>query len=221
MATPKNQAFVNSQVQWDSNSYYPGAFSASDIKAIFAFPDGVKKATVPIAGIKVSTHRDKFPVYSMPFINPRGFCQGHRTIAGTLMFNTIDRFAFHNILNEEVSRDGTYGGRVTGRVLPDQLPLFDIYLTYVNEQGMAAVASVLGVTLLDMSSAASLDDLQPMEVYSYMAMDYIPLSPLIKDTPPAFRINNINGERKSLNTGNGNSTFTLGRGNLSDENFGS
>lgn len=158
---------------------YPGAFSATDIYASVVLPDGSVRMIGNLAAISISTHRDTFPVSSMPYINPRGFTQGHRTIAGTMMFHTIDRNAFgYSAVNEPRRKYTVRGGSQFGPAQVDELPLFDVHITYVNEQGMASLESLFGVRTLDFGKTLSLENLQPIESYSYMALDYSPMNPV-------------------------------------------
>lgn len=158
---------------------YPAAFSATDIYAVVVLPDGSFRALGNLAALSISTHRDTFPVSSMPYISARGFTQGHRTIAGTLMFHTIDRNAFgYSGISEPHRKYTVKGGSELGPGQADELPLFDIHLTYVNETGQASSESLYGVRTLDFGKTMSLENLHPIESYSYMALDYSPLFPV-------------------------------------------
>jgi hypothetical protein len=154
---------------------YPGAFSAVDIYPIIRFPGNVIRALGSVAAISVSTHRDVFPVSSMPYVNPRGFTQGHRTIAGTMIFHTIDKSAFGYRLKPQHQN-------------ADELPLFDILITYVNDSGMLSYEELSGIRILDFGKTVSLENLNPIESYSYMALDYKPLRSIISGTDEGFLI---------------------------------
>ena len=93
----------------------------------------------------------------------------HRTTAGTMIFNTLDRFAFMGL---------QYKGIALELMQPDELPLFDLILTYASESGAASVEVIEGVTILDGGKVVGLDQMNPSETYSFMAMRYRPLRPL-------------------------------------------
>lgn len=181
----------------DSNAFrnsYPGAFSASDIYALIQLPGGSIRGLGNLAALSISTHRDSFPVTSLAGIGPRGFTQGHRTTAGTLIFHTVDRGAFDYGLNGSVKQAAVTGRNQLGKPHPDSLPLFDIYITYTNEVGMAAYEVLYGVRLLDLGKTLSLESLHPMESYSYMALGYSPLTSLVDSdevTAPEFVLNSL------------------------------
>jgi hypothetical protein len=179
------------------NKTYPGAFSATDIEAVMVLPGGELFRLGSLAAISISTHRDAFPVTSMGSIKPRGFTRGHVTVGGTLLFHTLDRAAL-----------GTVGG-ATNRVTSitqqteatparaDQLPLFDVYLTYVNEIGMLSVERIFGLVLLDFGKTVSLENLVPMEQYSYMALDYAPLQSVLTSAPQSLKIEPTASQKRS------------------------
>jgi hypothetical protein len=169
------------------NYYDQGeGFSATDITAIIppnTFP-GVKYS-IPLgtmAMVSVSTHRDKFPVASFGRIAPKAFTAGHRVIAGTMAFNTIDRAAFARIAKE--SLDAIIASNIEGvttrpdYVYADELPPFNIIITAVNEYGQASYATIEGITLLDEGANYSLENVLLMESYSFMAIRKISFQPV-------------------------------------------
>jgi hypothetical protein len=180
----QNKEISKSFISRDYTDYfhlsYPGAFSAVDMYVVVSLPDGSVRTIGNLAALSISTHRDTFPVSSMPYINPRGFTQGHRTIAGTMMFHTIDRNAFgYSAINEPRRKYTVRGGNQLGPTQADELPLFDVHINYVNEEGGASLESLLGVRTLDFGKTMSLENLHPIESYSYMALDYSPMFPIV------------------------------------------
>lgn len=59
----------------------------------------------------------------------------------------------------------------------DQLPPFDITITYANEYGQAAVKSIYGVELLNEGSGVSMDDIVIEESMTYVAREVGPMIP--------------------------------------------
>lgn len=57
----------------------------------------------------------------------------------------------------------------------DQIPPFDITITFANEYGQAAVRSVYGVELLNEGSGASMDDIVIEETMTYVARELGPM----------------------------------------------
>lgn len=75
----------------------------------------------------------------------------------------------------------------------DQIPPFDITITFVNEYGNASVRSIYGVELLNEGSGASMDDIVIEETMTYVATD----------VGPMYRVNALSGnvaEEATLDT---------------------
>jgi hypothetical protein len=57
----------------------------------------------------------------------------------------------------------------------DQIPPFDISITFANEYGQAAVRSIYGVEILNEGSGASMDDIVIEETMTFVARDLGPM----------------------------------------------
>lgn len=57
----------------------------------------------------------------------------------------------------------------------DQIPPFDVTITFANEYGQAAMRSIYGVELLNEGSGASMDDVVIEETMTYVARDVGPM----------------------------------------------
>lgn len=193
-------------------------FSGSDIVATFG---GVEIGA--LSGITFSVTREKAPIYTMGSPNPRSFSRGKRGIAGSLIFTVFDRSALYQMLDENrasdrtqwfytrshntipgdashsrgIVEDSAFGTGITKKIphYADQIPPFDITITFANEYGQAAVRSVYGVELLNEGSGASMDDIVIEETMTYVARE---LGPMIV----------IQGDPEMDNTGNINDKFT-------------
>lgn len=209
MAESSRANYQNAQysLRKDFQRSYPGAFSASDIHALIKLPGGHVRALGNLAALSISTHRDSFPVTSISRVNPKGITQGHRTIAGTLIFHTLDRGAFGYGINPQVRQHAVSGKEHGSRPHPDSLPLFDIYITYTNDTGMASFEALYGVRLLDFGKTVSLENLHPMESYSYMALGYSPMHPIVSAedvSKPTFLLQGLDRRKQTLRDGQGN-----------------
>lgn len=63
----------------------------------------------------------------------------------------------------------------------DQIPPFDVAITFANEYGQAAVRSIYGIELLNEGSGASMDDIVIEETMTFVARD---LGPMIATKGP-------------------------------------
>jgi len=175
-----SKKFIDHTGDWGA-----GGFSAVDLNVYIHLPTetGIQpEKFATLSMLAVSSHRDKFPVSALSTIAPRGFTAGHRMIAGTLAFNTIERDAFqkYSIRNRDFIESGV---RWSFLLQPDDLPPFDIQIVAINEMGDMSVAMLKGVTLLDSGSTYSLDQVVLTETYSYMALDRTPFQPVRMHKP--------------------------------------
>lgn len=175
-------------------------FSGADIVASFG---GVEIGA--LSGITFSVTREKAPIYTMGSPNPRSFSRGKRGIAGSLIFTVFDRPALYTMLDQNridanstahkfftrahntlPGDDGHKRGIATVEdqgtsvksMVPyyaDQIPPFDITITFANEYGQAAVRSIYGVELLNEGSGASMDDIVLEETMTYVARELGPM----------------------------------------------
>ena len=179
-------------------------FSGSDIVATF-------NGTVigGLSGITWSVSREKAPVFTMGSPNPRSFSRGKRGIAGSMIFTTFDRPALYNLIQASIGRDdfriwtrkwnnlSNINSTNASAIIPieniqsdvvgilpyyaDQIPPFDVTITYANEYGQAAVRSIYGVELLNEGSGISMDDMQVEETMTYVAREVGPMIPTTRN----------------------------------------
>lgn len=175
-------------------------FSGAEIACTF---NGVVVGS--LSGITWSVTREKAPVYTMGSPNPKSFSRGKRGIAGSLIFTTFDRPALYNLIQKESGKDyfriwtrdwnllPNMNSNIAAGLAPvdaqnfgissalpyyaDQVPPFDITVTYANEHGQAAVKSIYGVELLNEGSGASMDDVVIEETMTYVAREIGPMIP--------------------------------------------
>ena len=176
-------------------------FSGADIVATIG---GVPVGS--LSAITWSVTREKAPVFTLGSPNPRSFSRGKRGIAGSMMFTTFDRPALYSVIQNNVDKEGfriwtrdwnllpnagsniatniasidTNAGSGVSSVLPyyaDQIPPFDITITFANEYGQAAVRAIYGVELINEGSGVSMDDITIEESMTYVARELGPMIP--------------------------------------------
>lgn len=175
-------------------------FSGADIVATFG---GVEVGS--LSGITWSVTREKAPIYTMGAPNPRSFSRGKRGIAGSLIFTVFDRPALYSMLDgrpdEEIRYwtrrhnilpgasgdvrykhrgivpvgDQTYNIMSGVPYYADQIPPFDVTITFANEYGQSAVRSIYGLEILNEGSGASMDDIVIEETMTFVARDLGPM----------------------------------------------
>jgi hypothetical protein len=188
--------YYNGPVNKYLNTYT--TFSGADIVATFG---GVEIGA--LSGITFSVTREKAPIYTMGSPNPRSFSRGKRGIAGSLIFTVFDRPALYQMLETNYASNNpqNFFTRVSNTLpgdpnhkrgiaefdkqqldvvqqIPfyaDQIPPFDITVTFANEYGQGAVRSIYGVELLNEGSGASMDDIVIEETMTYVAREIGPM----------------------------------------------
>lgn len=186
------------------------SFSGADIVATFG---GQNVGT--LSGITWSITREKAPIYTMGSPNPRSFTRGKRGLAGALVFTMFDRPSLYEMLANAEPRESIKYFTRSSNVLPgygtgyehrgispvseqsldvvsalpyyaDQIPPFDISITFLNEYGQSAVRNLYGVELLNEGSGASMDDVVIEETMTYVARDIGPMLATKQGNQPGF-----------------------------------
>lgn len=175
-------------------------FSGADIVCTFG-----GSTIGALSGITWSVTREKAPIYTMGSPNPRSFSRGKRGIAGSLIFTVFDRPALYSMLADHkrnnddsvkfwtramnvlsTNADITHRGIVPNEeqgvdviskypYYADQIPPFDVTITFANEYGQAAVRSIYGVEIMNEGSGASMDDIVIEETMTFVARELGPM----------------------------------------------
>lgn len=173
-------------------------FSGADIVCSFG-----GTAIGALSGITWSVTREKAPVYTMGSPNPRSFSRGKRGIAGSLIFTVFDRPGLYSMLEDHQDDTSLKYFTRSSNVLPgagpnkhrgispveaqakdvvssfpyyaDQIPPFDVTITFANEYGQAATRSIYGLEILNEGSGASMDDIVIEETMTFVARDLGPM----------------------------------------------
>jgi hypothetical protein len=173
------------------------SFAGADIVAQF---NGHTIGT--LAGISWSISREKAAVYTMGSANPRSFSRGKRGVAGTLVFQVFDRDVLWQLIQNDpdsvvYKRASEWNSDVYGQptqsqnawweqsvdvisgkpFYADEVPPFDITITYANEYGQQARKEILGVEILNEGSGVSIDDILTEQTMTFVARGVGALSP--------------------------------------------
>ena len=129
--------------------------------------------------ISISTHQDKRPVRSLGNINAKEYTMGQRTIAGSLVFAVFDKHFADDIFKDSLaSVSRSESRRISTIILPDELPPFDITISYANEYGHTSRMALYGVRLINEGQVMSINDIYTENTYQFVATA---LEPLNKD----------------------------------------
>ena len=199
-----NTAFLKAELyrkwgaDWDEDNQWT-VYTGADLRAVAVatYPEDEVVIPYPIllstlTGVSISSHRDIFPVRALGFSNPRGWCSGNRTIAGTLIFAQLGDYGVREIIHTAQGRMGKMNSTVypeAAKDIPtiisvDEIPPIDIVMTFVNEAGNAAVMEIKGIKMLDEGESFTIDDQEWYTTISYMAMSKSPMKPVVWQQEP-------------------------------------
>jgi hypothetical protein len=166
-----------------SNSYgFFNSFSGADIVAYIHIPPqqisgdeiaGPNSQTEPVVGIlgnlqtiSYSTFREVEPVRSLGKTYADAYTRGPRTVAGSIVWTVLDQYVLAEALKYSYvdSYDPT-------TILIDQIPPFNIIITFNNEYGDVATMGIYGVRIVNEGATFSIDDMITEQTNSYIASD--------------------------------------------------
>lgn len=150
----------------DSYTSYSGCDIIASIEIPKINPDG-SETTVPyvlgsLQTISISTYQDKVPVRAIGNMNAIDYTMGPRTIAGSLVFAVFDKHFADNIFND-LSKENT-------DILVDELPAFNVTITYANEYGSMSRMALYGVRIVEEGQVVSINDVYTENTYKYCAL---------------------------------------------------
>lgn len=148
---------------WRERKYE--TFSGADMVVYFAFP-GYRPVDVGTASlISYSIYREKKQIRTIGAINTKGITKGPRTVSGRMVFTVVREH-----IVEMIKRELPYT-RALKNLLMDELPPFDILVSFGNEYGASAGLVIQGVTFVDEQKTMTVDDLYTENIYTYLARD--------------------------------------------------
>jgi len=149
------------------------SYSGGDIKAMIQMPNNPAMELGTLATISYSIHREKVPVRRLGQTIPYQYTRGTKTYAGSLIFLTLNKHVLLEVLNMPQIADGDIYEGFT--ITADQLPPFDVTLSFHNEGAAIGNMSILGIDIIDEGQTFSIDDLASENTFTYVARDVMPL----------------------------------------------
>jgi hypothetical protein len=145
--------------------------------------------------LSYSIHRENTPVRFLGHAGPVGFVKGSRTIAGSIIFTVFNEYTFYRLdcMRDRMENTNHFG-------LADQLPPFDITISFSNEYGNQSVMRILGVTIVDEGGTMSIDDLLTEQTMTYIARGIHHITPYRPEDVNSNG-NNVKNQRTSINNG--------------------
>lgn len=176
------------------------SFTGTDMVAsILGVPIG------SLLSVSYSIQREKAGIYTCGSPDPRSISRGKRGIAGSLIFQIFDRDALYQIVHAHAD-DFKFWTRTSNYVLADvygpkpnnwlndwkkqtlaygsyepfyadQIPPFDITLTFLNEVGNIARMDIRGCEILNEGMGISVEDMAIEQAMTFIARSVGKISP--------------------------------------------
>lgn len=145
------------------------SFSGTDMVATMYIPgvEGVEGAITlgSLQTISYSIHMERSPIRAISNINAKTYVMGPRTIAGSLVFAVFDKHFVYEAMKKLKGENSSF------YFLADELPPFDITVTFANEYGHRAKLALYGVRLIDEGQVMSINDILTENTYQFVATD--------------------------------------------------
>lgn len=117
--------------------------------------------------LSYSIFQNKTPVRVIGNMNARDYVYGQRTIAGSLIFAVFNTHWLVDIYNTLHDTDGMKNWHF----IADEIPPFDITISFANEYGYDSRMAIYGVRLVNEGQTMSINDIYIENTYEYVATD--------------------------------------------------
>lgn len=147
------------------------AYSGCDIVCTVDFPTNTGKSVSTTFGtlqtISYSIHQEKTPVRVLGNMNAKDWVFGPRTIAGSLVFAVLNKHWLVDIYDQLYDNAEMKGWHF----IADEIPPFNITISFANEYGFDSRMAIYGVRLLNEGQTMSVNDLYIENTYQFVAND--------------------------------------------------
>jgi hypothetical protein len=148
------------------------SFSGADIIAVITPNQGGKSLVLgELQTISYSVFRPTAPVFALGQIAAKGVVRGARTVAGSLIFTVFDRHVLYEVMQEYKG----VGGKPLNKA--DEIPPFDITISFLNEYGQSSQLVIYGVNLISEGQTMSIEDMITENTMEFLAIDIDTMTP--------------------------------------------
>lgn len=144
---------------------YTTSFSGADMIVMFLFPNAAPVTIGTASTVGYSLFRQIAQVRTMGRISSKGYARGGVTFAGSIVFTVVNQSFL-----EDIKAAIPYLADYTN-IRPDELPPFDVLITFANELGQSATLMIYGASFTDETTTFSVEDIFTENVLTFMARD--------------------------------------------------
>lgn len=170
MANVNSGYFVSGENIFSDTQKMDKSFSGCDMVPTITIKTNkgnVEQVIGNISTLSYSIVQNKIPVRGLGNINAKGFVDGPRTIAGTIVFAVLDKHWMYEVY-DKLKKLGVYN---TDHFIADELPPFDITVSFENEYGYGSRMAIYGIHLMQEGQVMSISDILTENTYQYTALD--------------------------------------------------
>ena len=152
------------------------SFSGADTTVAILFKNGTPTILGECQTVSYSIFTPMQPVYNLGTNKASGFVKGPRTVAGSIIFTVFDR---HAIISAFHSSYSNYQATpcLNKEYLSDELPPFDLQVTFMNEYGQSAALTIHDVRITSEGQVQSIEDMITENTMQYIATDITLMQP--------------------------------------------
>ncbi len=166
--------FFNGQRMGKNISSYAGTnntYSMCDMVCQIDIVSNTGKHVVATLGklqtLSYSIFQNKAPVRVIGNMNARDYIYGQRTIAGSLIFAVFNKHWLIDLYDKIHDTEGMKNWHF----IADEIPPFNITISFANEYGYDSRMAIYGVRLVNEGQTMSINDIYIENTYEYVATD--------------------------------------------------
>lgn len=165
----------NDNTMYNAKTYTSFSGSEATVSVVFKF--GHPVVIGECQTITYSIYRPITPVFNLGSAKASGYVRGPRTLAGSIIFTVFDRHILLRAFYEAFNNANPDAKCLQHSILPDELPPFDLQVTFMNEYGQSSVLVIHGVYMTSEGQVMSVEDMITENTMQYLASDITLMRP--------------------------------------------
>ena len=169
----KSAVFYNDAQSGSVSNYanINNTYSMCDIVCTIDIASNIGEHVVTTLGklqtLSYSIYQQKQPVRVLGNMNAKDYVYGQRTIAGSLVFAVFNRHWLVDIYDQLIDK----GMMKNWHYVADEIPPFNITISFANEYGYNSKMALYGVRLMTEGQVMSINDIYIENTYQFVATD--------------------------------------------------
>lgn len=149
------------------NVSYSGCDMVVSMEVPIQGNDKIMQVIGSLQTLTYSIYMEKRPIRALGNVNVKDYVMGPRTIAGTMVFSVFNKH-FTSDVREQVK---TKYGLENYKIIADEMPPFNVTVSFANEYGYTSRLALYGITILNEGQTMSINDIYTENTYQFFATD--------------------------------------------------